>query len=167
MVLFAGLVVLSSPSPSEAQAQRPDGEIVQEPLCFIVRNEAPYKVLGSFVTDYYTVESGSRRRHKSNFRLDEAGAVHETEGYPLDMAEFCSYGPFYPERKLEFVIRTLIPIFTCITRIDQGDIVIKGYRKPEGGTNTWAECFEEVLEEVLEEALEETPEEAIEEVIEN
>jgi len=139
MVLLAGLVAFS---PLSAQAQVPDGEIVSEPICFIVKNEAPYRVNGSFVTTYYTTESGSRLRHKSNFRLEPAGAVHETEGYPLDMAEFCSYGPFYESRKLEFVIRTLIPIFSCITSIDQGMIVIKGHRKPEGGTKTWAECFE-------------------------
>lgn len=117
-------------------------EITQEPQCFIVKNEAPYKVYGSFVTDYYVNPSGNKARHRSNFRLEEVGAVHEEEGYPLDMAEFCSYGPFYPDRKLELVIRTLIPIFSCKTRIDQGPIVISGYRKPEGGTETTAACFE-------------------------
>lgn len=122
---------------STAQAQ----EIVQEPLCFAVRNEAPYKVYGNFVTDYYVAADGTKARHRSNFRLDEPGSVDE-EGYPSDQAEFCSYGPFYPDRKLEIVLRTLVPIFDCKTRIDQGEIVIKGERKPEGGTNTWAECFE-------------------------
>lgn len=123
---------------SEAKAQ----DIVQEPICFLVKNEAPYKVYGSFVTDYYTRGDGVRARHRSNFRLDEKGSVHEDEGYPLDMAEFCTYGPFYPDRKLELVIRTLIPIFSCKTRIDQGPIVISGFRKPEGGTDTTAACFE-------------------------
>jgi hypothetical protein len=40
------------------------------------------------------------------------------------------------------VLRTLVPVFSCKTRIDQGEIVIKGHRKPEGGAETWAECFE-------------------------
>jgi len=116
-------------------------EIVQEPICFTVRNEAPYKVYGSFITDYYTRPDGRKERHKSNFRLEEVGAVHEEKGYPLDVAEFCSYGPFYPERKLEFVLRTLVPIFNCKTSIELGEIVIKGHRKPEGGTKTWAVCY--------------------------
>lgn len=124
--------------PPRAQAQ----EIVQDPICFNVRNEAPYKVYGSFVTNYYTRPDGIQARHKSNFRLEEAGATDPEKGYPIDQAEFCTYGPFYPGRKLELVIRTLVPIFSCMTRIDQGEIVIQGHRKPEGGTDTKALCFE-------------------------
>lgn len=136
LVLFA--VCISCMPFAGARAQ----EIVSDPYCFIVKNEAPYKVYGSFVTDYYTRPDGVKAKHRSNFRLEEAGAVHEEEGYPLDMAEFCSYGPFYPDKKLELVIRTLVPIFSCITRVDQGPIIIKGQRKPEGGTDTHALCFE-------------------------
>jgi hypothetical protein len=106
-----------------------------------VKNEAPYKVYGNFITDYYTAPDGSRARHRSNFRLDEPGSK-DAEGNPADAAEFCSYGPFLPGRKLELVLRTLVPIFNCQTRIDQGPIVIKGFRKPEGGTETYAECYQ-------------------------
>lgn len=125
--------------PLLAQAQ----EITKEPICFTVKNTAPYKVYGSFVTDYYTMPDGSRRRHTSNFRLDAAGDKDPKEGYPTDQAEFCSYGPFYPNRQLELIIRTLVPIFNCKTSVELGEIVIKGYRKPEpeGGTKTWAECL--------------------------
>ena len=115
-------------------------DVVQEPVCFQVINEAPYKVYGDFRTDYYTRPDGIRAKHRSNFRLEEPGTLHE-EGYPLDRAEFCSYGPFLPGRQLELTLRTLIPIFSCKTKLDQGPIVIKGRRKPEGGTETWAECY--------------------------
>ncbi len=119
-------------------------EIVQEPICFTVRSEANYKVYGSIVTDYYTdLSTGTRARHRSNFRLEPAGAVDAEQGYPLDRAEFCSYGPFYPERKLDLVIRTLIPIFECRTRVDQGEIVITGVRNAEDtGNITAALCYE-------------------------
>lgn len=117
-------------------------EIVKDPICFTVRNEAPYKIYGNFITDYYTTPNGTQARHRSNFRLEEAGAKDEKEGFPTDKAEFCSYGPFMEGRRLELVLRTLVPIFSCKTKIDQGEIVIKGYRKPEGGTETWAECFQ-------------------------
>ena len=133
LVLAALLIVLAAP----AKAQ----EIVQEPICFNIRNEAPYKVYGNFGTDYYVAEDGTRARHRSNFRLDEPGSV-DKEGYPSDRAEFCSYGPFYPDRKLEIVLRTLVPVFDCMTKIDQGEIVIHGKRKPEGGAETWADCYE-------------------------
>lgn len=139
--VFSGIIlgiVLAGAAVVPAQAQ----DVVSEPVCFILRNEAPYKVYGTFGTDYYINPEGNKARHRSNFRLDEPGSKHAEEGYPTDVAEFCSYGPFYPERKLELVLRTLVPIFSCKTRIDQGEIVIKGYKKPEGGTETWAECYQ-------------------------
>ena len=135
------LVLLSIPLLAQAQEQAaPD--IVSEPLCFVLRNEAPYKVYGNFITDYYTAADGTRARHRSNFRLDEPGSKDPEKGFPTDRAEFCSYGPFFPGRKLELVLRTLVPIFDCKTRIDQGEIVITGQYKPEGGTDTKAKCFE-------------------------
>ncbi len=123
-----------------AWAQNENLDIVSEPICFNVRNEAAYTVTGSFQTDYYTRPDGIRARHRSNFRLGEAGAKDD-KGAPADVAEFCSYGPFLPERKLTLTIRTLVPVFSCKTKVDQGEIVIKGKKKPEGGTDTWAECF--------------------------
>lgn len=117
-------------------------EIVQEPICFMVINEAPYKIYGSLNTDFYTRPDGAKSRHKSVFRLDSNGSVDEAEGFPTDRSEFCSYGPFYEGRKLEFTLRTLFPIFACQTRIDQGPIIVTGYRKPEGGAVTEAKCFE-------------------------
>jgi len=122
-------------------AQNEDLDIVSEPICFEVRNEAEYSVTGSFQTDFYTRGDGIRARHRSNFRLQAAGSVDDETDLPSDRAEFCSYGPFLPDRKLSFTLRTLVPIFACQTRVDQGEIVIKGKRKPEGGTETWAECY--------------------------
>ncbi len=135
--LMALFLLIISVAPG-AQAQ----DISAEPICFELINEAPYRVYGTFNTDLYTRPDGKRARHRSNFRLDPPGAVHKTEGHPLDRAEFCSYGPFYPGGKLELTIRTLVPVFACQTRIDQGPIVISGYRKPEGGAVTTAACFD-------------------------
>ena len=115
---------LAAPPPS-----MPDGEVVSEPICFSVINKAPYSVIGSFVTDIYTADDGTKARHRSNFRLE-----------PNYKSEFCTYGPFYEGRKLELVLRTLIPIFSCKTAVT-GDILIYGRRKPEGGTDTWAVCL--------------------------
>ncbi|MCK5284973.1 MAG: hypothetical protein KAJ86_05245 [Alphaproteobacteria bacterium] len=133
LLIFIALYLL----PVSVQSQR----IVNEPICFQVINEAPYKIYGRFSTDRYIRPDGIKTRHRSNFRLEEAGSVHE-EGYPIDRAEFCSYGPFYPEFKLDLTLRTLVPIFDCRTRIDQGAIIIQGRRKPEGGTETKAICFD-------------------------
>ncbi|MCB1532682.1 MAG: hypothetical protein KDJ35_07420 [Alphaproteobacteria bacterium] len=122
-----------------------DGEIVQEPICFVVINDAPHMVLGSFVTDTYTKTDGSIGRHRSNFRLQESGAVDKEKGYPTDRAEFCSYGPFFEGRKLEFTIRTLFPVFSCKTNIESGPITIKSIPRkddPMGGFDYTATCYD-------------------------
>jgi hypothetical protein len=137
LLLFTCFAVTFSPSRVLAQ------EVTSEPICFFVRNQADYKVYGSFITDYYTRPDGVRARHRSNFRLEEAGAIDKEKGHPLDIAEFCSYGPFYPERKLELVLRTLVPVFSCQTRVDQGEIIITGERNADNSGNiTKAVCFE-------------------------
>lgn len=125
------LLVLGLAVPHVAQAASADGEVVDEPICFNVVSQAPYTVYGSFITNFFTRDDGARARHRSNFRL-------ETN----QKAEFCTYGPFYEGRKLELVIRTLVPVFTCKTALS-GDIVVSGRRKPEGGTETWAACLEQ------------------------
>lgn len=130
------------PQVSAAQIDNSTLDIINEPICFAVRNEAPYTVRGSFITAQYQRPDGIVARHRSNFRLLEAGGVDKNTGELGDHAEFCSYGPFMPDRQLELTLRSLVPLFSCKTRIDQGEIVVKGYRKPEGGAKTWAECFD-------------------------
>ena len=116
-------------------------EITPSPICFTLRNEAPYRVYGEVSTDRYTMPDGTEARHNGSFRLEKAGTLHEDKGYPLDRTEFCSQGPFYPGRQLELTIRTLFPVFSCKTNIEVGEIVIKGRHKKEGGTKTWAVCY--------------------------
>ncbi len=105
------------------------GEVISEAQCFNVINKAPYTVFGSIHTNFFLRDDGIKTRHKSNFRF----AAEER-------AEFCTYGPFYDDQKVELVLKTLIPIFKCKTRTE-GDIIIYGRRKSEGGTETWATCL--------------------------
>jgi len=105
------------------------GEVIEEAQCFNVINKAPYTVYGSIHTNFFIRDDGIKTRHQSNFRL-------ETENF----AEFCTYGPFYEEQKVELVLRSFIPIFKCKTGIE-GDVIIYGRRKSEGGTETWAVCL--------------------------
>lgn len=131
----AFLIFLFYAAPAIAQ------EITPQPICFTIRNEAPYKVYGEVSTNYATSSDGTKARHTGTFRLEKPGTRHKTEGHPLDVSEFCSSGPFYPGRQLELTLRTLVPIFSCKTSVGVGEIVIKGYRKKEGGTKTWAVCY--------------------------
>lgn len=137
--MILSLLVLMFISGS-AYAQTPD--IVSDPICFQIRNTQDFTMYGTIGTDYYTTPSGTQARHRSNYRLEAAGSVDE-EGYPADRAEFCSYGPFFPDRKLELVIRTLFPVFSCMTRIDQGEIVLRAERnESDSGYNYFADCYE-------------------------
>lgn len=136
--LVFGLIPLVLVQP--AMAQQPD--IVSEPICFTVRNSADFTMYGNFGTDYYTSPQGGQARHRSNFRLEAAGEK-DAEGYPADAAEFCSYGPFFEGRKLELVIKTLFPVFTCKTRLDAGEIVLRAIRKADdSGYDYLADCYE-------------------------
>lgn len=137
-----GIVTIISLFPvgiSSAYAQNKIGEIVKDPICFRVVNTADHKMYGSFVTAYYQKPDGSLERHQSNFRLEEKGAK-DKDGYPADMAEFCSYGPFYDGRELELVLRSLVPVFSCKTHIENGDIILKSHRDEKGILRMEAEC---------------------------
>ncbi|PCJ03178.1 MAG: hypothetical protein COB14_00140 [Alphaproteobacteria bacterium] len=135
LLYFALLTLTFHATPTIAQ------EITSQPICFTIRNEAPYRVYGDVTTNYYTTPDGTKARHTGTFRLQKAGTRHKTEGHPLDISEFCSSGPFYPGRQLEITLRTFVPVFSCKTSIEAGEIVIKGQRKKEGGVRTWAVCY--------------------------
>lgn len=137
--ILAALLMLA-PMQGQAEPLTQDGEVVTEPICFKLRNTAEHNVYGTFGTNYYTAPDGTQARHRSNFRLEAAGTKDE-QGYPADSAEFCSYGPFFEGRKLELVLRTLFPVFTCFTHIENGEIVIKSKRKADdSGYDLSAEC---------------------------
>lgn len=106
-----------------------DGMVSNQPYCFNLINQAPYSVTGSISTNYFVRSDGIKTRHRSNFRLDRG-----------DMHEVCTTGPFYDGNKLELVLRTLVPVFTCKTAVT-GDIVIEGRYLREGGTETRANCL--------------------------
>lgn len=106
-------------------------EILETPVCVTIRNTAPWTALGTLSSNSFTAPNGVSAHHRVNFRLKTG-----------EKTQICSKGPFYPGRKHELTLRTIVPIFSCMTKMDAGDILIKGANKPEGGTKTWAECFE-------------------------
>jgi len=132
------------PQLASAQSADPNAglDIVSEPICFAIRNEADYRIYGSVTTNYFTNPDGIRARHTSSFRLEKPGAIDKHTGKPADIEEYCTYGPFLPDRQLTLTLRTLFPVFECKTRVDHGEIVIKGARREDDtGVVTWAECF--------------------------
>jgi hypothetical protein len=116
-------------APAVPAIDEPDGEVVEKPVCFNVVNKAPYTVIGTLSTNVFKTPEGIAARHRGNFRLETGQKTN-----------FCSLGPFYAGRKLDLVLRSLVPLFSCRTAIT-GDIVIYGRKKEEGGTDTWAACL--------------------------
>lgn len=129
ILLFVLLSVLSLPVHAQEPSPFPAGEILPEPLCFNIINQAPYGVYGTVSTDYYTTPDGEKKRYVSNFNLKAGEHVN-----------FCASGPFFEGRKVDLVLRTIIPIFSCKTGVT-GDVFIKGRRNAEGRAETWAECL--------------------------
>ncbi len=130
-------LLLAGVFPCSAYAQ----DITSTPICFSIRNEAPYKVYGDVSTDYYTRPDGTKTRHVGTFRLEKEGSESEDGQTLTDRTRVCSQGPFYPGKQLEITIRTLLPIFSCKTSVELGEIVIKGEIKDDGSSRTWAVCY--------------------------
>lgn len=113
---------------SSANKNNQNEKYSKTPICSTIKNMAPYSVRGTITTDYDIWPNGKIGRHQSNFRLK-----------PKEITEFCTTGPFYEGGRIDFSIRTLIPIFSCKTKIDK-PIIIIGTKKINGGYNTKAVC---------------------------
>jgi hypothetical protein len=110
-----------------------DSYISNSPVCFKVKNTAPYTVFGEVSTAGFIREDGQQITHEATFRLKE------NEETPM-----CSTGPFFEGGKLRLTLRTLVPLFECKTVIYEGmELIIRG-KLGDGttSTKTWAECYE-------------------------
>lgn len=119
-------------------------EITAEPICFTIRNSADHRVYGEVGTHSVTTPDGQKIHHTGSFRLEASGELHKEKGYLMDRTEFCSSGPFYPGRQLEFVLRTLFPVFSCKFTPELGEIVIQSKKIKKDGvavTKMWANCI--------------------------
>ena len=135
--LFSGYPVYAqdmSAQALESMDQQTEPYLVDQQICFKVRNTAPYGVYGDVATARMPrPEDGQEVTHTATFRLKEG------EETPM-----CTTGPFFPGQKLRITLRTLVPIFECKTTIiPNGTILIRGQRGESDyeGTKTWVECL--------------------------
>lgn len=105
--------------------------LLEEPTCFQIINAEERTVYGHVETAY----TPEQTRHRSHFRLNEGEQV-----------QVCTTGPLYPGGRLKFVVRTLFPVFECLTRADK-DVIIRREQNPDGsykenndGFIIWAQC---------------------------
>ena len=140
MKIFILCLALFSCLPEHVIAQ----EITDEPICFTLRNDANHRVYGSVSTAYVTNQYGLKIHYDGSFRLEAKGTTDPETGYEKDITEFCSSGPFFPGRKLEITLRTLIPVFSCKSSVEVGEIVIHSQTIMKDGVEVkkmWATCY--------------------------
>lgn len=120
--LLALLVIGLFPSSARAELISP------RPYCATIKNTAEFMLYVMIRSDYGTNRSGKKQRHESSFRLE-----------PGKDTQVCSTGPFYPGYKVELVIKSLLPVFNCKTRL-VGTIPLKVDERPDGTHKIYAVC---------------------------
>lgn len=108
--------------PPMIEPASPDGS-----RCFTILNKAPYTVMGSIRTGFVDAADGTRVRKSANFRLG-----------PGARQQACTKGPYHKGGRVELILRTIVPIFSCYV-VPQGEVVIHGEIK-KSGSRTWADC---------------------------
>ncbi|MDD3020870.1 MAG: hypothetical protein PHX61_07830 [Alphaproteobacteria bacterium] len=104
------------------------GEITPFEECATLRNMSDQTIMGVIRTAPFKITNGGIQRHEGTFRLE-----------PDETAQICSTGPFYEGYKVELVIRTIMPLFTCKTRLS-GNIYLRKTENKNGITKLYAEC---------------------------
>ena len=102
------------------------GDVTPFQECATLRNAADQEVMGVIKTESFKYK-GQMVRHEKNFDLKDG-----------ETAEVCSTGPFFPGYKVELTIRTIMPLFSCKTRLS-GEIVLRR-REKDGFTDLYADC---------------------------
>lgn len=127
MKSFFFLIALLS-LPLSAPSAQTMGEITSKPICGKLENRAGQTILGSIATAEQRIDSGDLVSHKENFKLEDG-----------ETWDICTRGPFFPGQRLELTIRTLMPLFSCRTKIDQ-TIYLEAERQAGGFKKLSATC---------------------------
>ncbi len=123
---FLGLVLMVVCLSSVASAQL----ISPRPQCATIRNETGDRVFASIRSAYTANAAGEQKRHEGSFRLEKG-----------EKTEVCSIGPFYPGYQVELVVKTMIPIFSCKTRLS-GTITLTSSRDKDDIYRVTADCVQ-------------------------
>jgi hypothetical protein len=102
--------------------------ISDKPICSMIKNTTNHTIFVGVRTAFFEHE-GETKRHQANLRLEEGKEQ-----------EICVQGPFYEGYKVELTLRTLIPVFTCLTQFGS-DIRILSQTDADNITRFSATCF--------------------------
>ena len=135
-------LVMDAHAQSSVSSVASAPQVIDNPRCFIVRNMMENSIYGNIATEAFTRDDGLTTRHRANFKLSPMGTKNEETMDPLDIKEFCTTGPFFEGGKISLELKTLFPIFSCLTRIDQGEIRVFNVRDEDGNNKIFAKCFD-------------------------
>lgn len=107
-ILFFLSLLLAVPAHAQVPSREPAGEITARPMCGKLVNRSEQTIMGTIATKSQRLPSGDMAAHRENFKLLSG-----------EERELCTTGPFFEGRRLELTLRTLIPLFSCYTKIDR------------------------------------------------
>lgn len=113
-LFFALTVFLLTLAPMGARAAP---QYSTERQCGMLVNDTDRSVSGTISTNYDENDKGEKFRHQANFTLK-----------PKEKWPFCTTGPYFDGEKVQLDLRSLIPLFTCLTRAE-GEILIRTRRE--------------------------------------
>lgn len=129
LILLAVSISSFSANAQNLPSRQKAGEITAKPICGVLINRSDQSIMGTLTTAPQTLPGGDIARHRDNFKL-AAGA----------RKEFCASGPFFEGQRLELILRTLIPLFSCKTKIDK-DIYLDSKTDENGLRKVSATCY--------------------------
>lgn len=100
--------LVAAPAFAQVPSRQPAGEITTKPMCGKLVNRSAQTIMGTIATKSQRLPSGDMAAHQENFKLLSG-----------EERELCTTGPFFEGRRLELTLRTLIPLFSCYTKIDR------------------------------------------------
>ena len=78
------------------------------PQCSVFKNQSERTVFVAVRTNYFEGTDGTKQRHEASIRLE-----------PQEKQQICAQGPFYDGYRVEVILRTIIPLFDCKTKLGQ------------------------------------------------
>ena len=109
-------------------AQAAEPLMALRPHCATIKNDTGNRLFASIRTNYAPDANGEQKRHEGSFRLEADQST-----------EVCSTGPFYPGYQVELVVKTMIPIFSCKTKLE-GTITLTSSRDENDVYRVSANC---------------------------
>jgi len=127
---FACLFLFSAAASAQTSV-RPQqaGEITSKALCTYITNRSDQTIMGTIETMDQRIASGDMVSHSDNFKLEAGKRRH-----------FCASGPFFEGQRLKLILRTIIPLFECKTKIDK-EIFLDATLDANGIKKLSATCY--------------------------